>query len=411
LLFLYRVQNAIHSSHFLHRLPLSINAYSAQIQNSKTSALAALAVVSAASAQSSLTIDGYIDRGFATTNNTNNTKDAKAVGSNAGTTTVGIKGSEDLGGGFKAGFSINTDWNEAAGQTQDALAQTDVPAGSSGFGNSQSFLELSSATYGSLRLGSPNNEILGATTSVASPAFSTGIGSAYSSSFSVTNGYGTGTVGAGNIINAQATITGTANAGQRGIRQANTIKYISPNISGFSAALGVVQKNSTAGTADIVGVTDMSVSYANGPVQVVYAAIQYKVGANVPLNGSLAANGESKSSILGASYQVLPNVKLHAGLSKSTSTNTAVNYDSTGTQFGVTYDVTPVIVVMAQMAKVNDKAASNVDRKMVGLGADYKFSKTTRAYVRYDSIDYKSNGTAESGSEVKRTAFGVSKAF
>jgi len=309
-------------------------------------------------------------------------------------------------GGDETAVDVTVD-----GQAQDALAQTDVPAGSSGFGNSQSFLELSSATYGSLRLGAPNNEVLGAVTSVASPAFSTGIGSAYSSTFSVHNGYGTGTTGAGNIINAQAAITSAANAGQRGIRQANTIKYISPNISGFSAAFGVVQKNSTAGTADIVGVTDMSVSYANGPVQVVYAAIQYKVGANVPLNGTLAANAESKSSILGASYQVLPNVKLHAGLSKSTSTGTTVNYDSTGTQFGVTYDVTPVIVVMAQYAKVNDKAASNIDRTLVGLGADYKFSKTARAYVRYDKVNLGSNVAAASGSEQTRTAFGVSKAF
>ena len=379
----------------------------------KTSALAALAVVSAASAQtSSLTIDGYIDRGYVQTNNTNNTKDAKAVSSNAGTTTVGIKGSEDLGGGLKAGFSINTDWNEAAGQTQDALVATDVPAGSSGFANSQSFLELSSTTIGTLRLGNPNNEVLGAVTAVASPAFSTGIGSAYSSTFSIHNGYGTGTTGANNIVNAQAAITSAANAGQRGIRQANTIKYISPTFSGFNVVYGAVQKNSTGGTADIVGVTDMSVNYANGPVQVVYATIQYKVGAAAaPLNGTLAANAESKSSILGASYAVMPTLKLHAGLGKSTSTGTTVAYDSTSYQVGATYNVTPVITVMAQYAKVNDKAASNIDRTLVGLGADYNFSKTARAYVRYDKVNFGSNVVAASGSEQTRTAIGVSKSF
>jgi len=400
-------------------------------------ALAALAVVSAASAQSSLTIDGYIDRGFVSTNNTNNAKDQKAVGSNAGTTTVGIKGSEDLGGGLKAGFSINTDWSEAAGTTQDKTATNAVTAGTSGFANSQSFLELSSATLGAVRLGSPNNEILGAVTGVASPAFSTGIGSAYSSSFSIHNGMSTGTTGAGNTVGLIG--VSTTGAGARGIRQSNTIKYISPNISGFSAAFGMNQKNANTGSSDVdtVGVTDLSVSYANGPLSVVYAQTKFKAGnfATAPVTGSLQANTESTMSILAASYQVLPTVKLHAGLGRSSSTglaNTAAvaavahsalvpasaavaavnnSADTSSYQVGVTYDVTPVIVVMAQMAKVNDKASTNIDRKMVGLGADYKFSKTTRAYVRYDSIDYNSNGTAAAGTEVKRTAIGVSKAF
>ncbi len=172
--------------------------------------------------------------------------------------------------------------------------------------------------------------------------------------------------------------------------------------------------------------TEVAANYANGPLKVVFAQTKIKTGAggysnNSTTNGSgLTANATSTMSILAASYDVLPNVKLHAGLGRSTSSGIAVLSQTTGTsgpadasstQFGVTYEVTPVIVVMAQMAKVNDKAASNVDRKMVGLGADYKFSKTTRAYVRYDSIDYNSNGTAAAGSEVKRTAFGVSKAF
>jgi len=371
-------------------------------------ALAALAVVSAASAQSTLVIDGYLDRGYVATNNKDNTKDAKGVASNAGTTTVGIKGSEDLGGGLKAGFSINTDWAEAAGQTQGGTAPT--PA-QSGFANSQSFLELSSAQLGSLRLGNPNNEVLGAVTSVASPAFSTGVGSAYSSTFSIHNGYGSGKTGANNQIHSAA-ISDTSNAGVRGIRQSNTIKYISPNFSGFSAVYGFSSKNDNAGgTVNTVGVQDMSLSYANGPVQVVYASIKSTVGANtLPANDSgLTAGASNTNSILGASYQVLPNVKLHAGLGKSTSSLAA--YNSTSTQFGVTYDLSPVIAVMAQVASVNDKSTTNIDRKLVGLGVDYKFSKTTRAYVRYDSVNLNSSRTTAAANEQTRTAIGVSKAF
>ena len=106
---------------------------------------------------------------------------------------------------------------------------------------------------------------------------------------------------------------------------------------------------------------------------------------------------------------VLPNVKLHAGLGKSTSSLAA--YNSTSMQYGVTYDVTPAIVLMAQYAKVDDKAATNIDRTLVGLGADYKFSKTTRAYIRYDSVNLNSNRTTAAANEQTRTAVGISKAF
>ena len=394
-------------------------------------ALAALAAVSAASAQtSSLTIDGYIDRGYVSTNNTNNLKDAKSVSSNAGTTTVGIKGSEDLGGGLKAGFSVNTDWSEASGQSQDGTAPT---PSQSGFANSQSFLDLASAQFGTLRLGNPNSEVLGAVTSIASPAFSTGIGSAYSSSFSIHNGIGNGATGSNNIFSNSTVGVGAAgvgtNAGQRQIRQANTIKYMSPAYMGFSAVFATVRKNDTNGTTDVVGVTEFAVNYANGPLAVVYAQTKAEVGANgganltgnSATNGSaLTANSSSTMSILGASYQVLPMLKLHAGLGRSTSSGMVATSQATGVgsiadtssyQVGATYAVTPVINVLAQYVKVNDKSVANVDRTLTGLGADYNFSKTTRAYFRYDNINYASNQVAFNGSKQTRTAVGVSKAF
>jgi predicted porin len=69
------------------------------------------------------------------------------------------------------------------------------------------------------------------------------------------------------------------------------------------------------------------------------------------------------------------------------------------------------IDILAQMVKVDDTSSTNMDRKLTGLGVNYNFSKTARAYLRYDSINYASSGTAAAGSEVKRTAIGVSKSF
>jgi predicted porin len=72
--------------------------------------------------------------------------------------------------------------------------------------------------------------------------------------------------------------------------------------------------------------------------------------------------------------------------------------------------------VMAQMATVDGKNAATAtvtgDRKMTGLGLNYNFTKTARAYVRYDNLKYADGAaTVTLGSEVKRTAIGISKSF
>lgn len=282
-----------------------------------------------------------------------------------------------------------------------------MPSQTGAFANSQSFIDISGA-FGTVRAGSINNEVLTAATGVASPAFSTGVGSVYSSSWSIHNGYGTGTTGAAGIVTKTA--LGADKGGVRGIRQANTIKYISPNFNGFTVALGYAPKNDVGGTTDLVGVTEMSARYRNGPLDVMYASIKYDVGSNAPAQGSLTASSDNTNSILGASYQVLPTLKLHAGYGQSkASANSIAN--SKSQQVGVTWNATSAIDVMLQTAKVDDKNSTGYDRKMVGLGVDYKFSKTARAYLRYDDLKLNDGGTVTAGDSIKRTAVGISKSF
>jgi predicted porin len=374
-------------------------------------ALAALAAT-ASFAQSAVSITGYVDRAYLATDNSNNAKDANTVASAAGTTTLVFSGSEDLGGGLKAGFLVGTDWTDLSGLAQDGTVSTASSIQTGGFANSQSYAELSSKAIGTLRLGTINNEILTAATGVAAPAFSTGVGSSYSSSWSIHNGYGTGTSGAGGAVSAVA--MGSDKSGARGIRQANTIKFVSNNINGFTVALGYAPKNDNGGSTaanlgDTVGTTDLSIRYTNGPLDVMYASLKYEVGSSAMATGSLTANSDVTQSLLAASYQVMPALKLHAGLGSSTgSANTGV--DSTSQQIGVTFAATPNIDVMAQMATVDDKATTNADRRMTGLGVDYKLSKNTRLYVRADNLNLNTNVTA-SGSEISRTAVGFSVKF
>jgi predicted porin len=377
-----------------------------------------LAAVSAF-AQSSVVIDGYVDRGLLITDNTSNVKDLKSVGSQAGTTTVGIKVREDLGGGLSIGGSVNTDWTDLAGTSQASGIPT---ANGGGFANSQSFVDVTDAKLGTLRLGSPNNFTLTNATAVAAPAFSTGVGSSYSSTFSVANGLGTGTSGLGGTVTEQAAITSTANAGARAIRIANTVQYSSPSFNGFSAHVGITPQNNNAtadnGRGNTVGVKEYALRYTNGPVDAMYTSIKYDVGGNKVSQTTLSSAGaatitninqqDSTQNLLGVTYAVLPALKLNAGFGSFSSSGN--NFKGSSKSFGGTYTMGKVDI-LAQMAKVDDTSSTNVDRKMTGLGVNYNFSKTARAYVRYDSVNLGSNATATAGSEQKRTAIGVSKSF
>jgi len=399
-------------------------------------AIAALAAFGA-QAQSSVVIDGYFDRAYTSVNSTNNNNDARSVGSNAGTTTVGIKVREELGGGLSVGGSVNTDWSDLGGaQQKDAIgtAQRD------GFANSQSFVDVTSKAFGTLRFGTPNSFTLTNATAVAAPGFSTAIGSAYSSNFSTVNGLGTGKTDNGGIVNASSDIKNSAavaqtgvTAGQRAIRIANTVQYSSPAFYGVTAHVGFTPQNNNdtgAGTAvawnaakgdalgkaygNTIGVKEYALRYTQGPVDAMYTSIKYSVGSNIVGAGAsavttaFAAGLTSTQNLLGATYTVMPSLKLHAGLGDFSSSNDA--YKGKSTQFGATY-TTGAWDIAGQMAKVDDQSTNNADRKMTGLGVNYNLSKTARAYVRYDSINYASNKAAFEGSEQKRTAIGVSKSF
>jgi len=390
-------------------------------------ALAALAVVSAASAQtSSLTISGYIDRGFTDTSNTDSTKNSRVIGSSAGTTSIFVKGTEDIGGGNVVGFSVESDWAEFGGATQTAAFAS---AQKAGFANGESFASLASATLGTLKLGAPNSFTLGNVTGVASPAFSTGVGSAYSSKFSIANGISTGLDGyAGTAsLNAQAT-SSASNVGSRAIRIANTIQYVSPVFSGFSVGLGYAAQNNnaitSAGNTNTVGVTEYALNYTNGPIVAAFTSIKYETGSNgvnqftltpvastatlISTQKAIAGGLSSTQNMLGATYTVLPNFKLHAGFGSFSSSDNANK--GTSSQVGVTY-VIGNIDLMAQYAKVNDSSVTNADRKIFGLGANYNLSKTARVYFRYEDANFAASQVAYSGSEIKRTAVGVSKSF
>jgi predicted porin len=280
---------------------------------------------------------------------------------------------------------------------------------------------------GSLILGTPNNETLTNNTAIASPEFSTGVGSAYSTVFSTANGIGTGTTGYGGTAIAQATIDGTANVGARAIRINNTVKYQTPVFNGLQFTYAITPQNNNltaaSGNGNTVGVTEYALRYTNGPVDAMYSSIKYDVGSNgtaqlkitTTAGGAIGVTGyntmalqDNTQNMLGVKYQVLPSLKLNVGIGSFTSSSGTYQGSSRG--YGGTYTM-GAVDILAQIVSVNDTSTTDYDRKLTGLGVNYNLSKTAKAYFRYDSINYATNQTAVSGSTQKRTGFGISKSF
>jgi len=385
--------------------------------------LVAIAALSAVSAFAQVTIDGYMDRGYLANTNSESIRNLKTIGSNAGTTTIGFKYYEDLGGGLNIGGQFNVDWADIGGATQTtavALAQT------SGFANSQSFMKLSSAA-GTLLMGTPNNFTLTNATAIASPEFSTGVGSTYSSSFSIANGLGTGSTGYGGLVTA-GTSSGnksSTNAGSRAIRIANTYQYVSPTVSGVTFSYGLTPQNNNrtadSGFKNTVGVTEYMLRYTNGPIDAAYSSIKYDVGANGVNTTTLAdaagnaltqttlATQDVTQNLLGVKYTTPINgLRLNLGIGSFSSSAGA--YQGTSKTYGATYS-SGVVDYLVVAAKVDDTTSGNYDRGMTGLGVNYNLSKTSRVYFRYDSINFSTSKDQVAGSVQKRTAIGISKSF
>lgn len=185
-----------------------------------------------------MTLYGVVDAGI-TKNGAANTTTFTGGGVN-GTSRLGVKGTEDLGGGLSAVFQIETGLNSGK-------------EAASSLGDRGAFVGVAGA-FGTVTMGS----------SVLSPSFYARAGT----DPSTTNNY--------SIVK----YAGSA-------RLDNSINYTSPNFAGVTVRASMVQKddNGTAGK----GATDISVVYANGPLT---------------LGASSSDNGVDSGSFVGAAYNL-----------------------------------------------------------------------------------------------------------
>jgi general bacterial porin, GBP family len=342
-------------------------------KNLIVAAVATLAAsfATAASAQSSVTLYGIVDAGLTYVNNVQ----AQNVGyqkasqwsvksGNVQASRWGLRGAEDLGGGMKAIFTLENEFDVANG------------GGGSGFGR-QAFVGLSTQA-GTVTLGRQTDAVAD-----------------YLGPVSATGSWG-GTYFAhpGNLDNLNA----------EAFRINNSIKFVSANYSGFSFAGAYGFSNAANSFADNRAYS-LGAGYANGPFKFGLAYTQAN-NANSPTNTNGAITGGKSGFQLNNDALAADNVRMRtfgAGGSFSTGaltfgavwTQTRQNayFEGVGASLVTNnyevnghYALTPALSMGAAYTFTNGRAATDgqsthLRYHQFGLQTDYALSKRTDIYA------------------------------
>jgi predicted porin len=389
-------------------------------------AIAALAATSGAFAQSSVTmygvaeavIDlgwkrttdtrkdtfnaaGVVTTGLATANNTEKAAFRVQDGNSQGTGTsrLGWRGAEDLGGGLKANFNFEMGVRIDDGDTAAGLGGNGGGSGGSGgnalFGRN-AWVGIAGG-FGEVRLG---RQRLG-----------------------TYDFQGDGYAHGGNGLYEVASTVVPGIAGQR---FSNSIKYLSPNLGGVTAVVTVRAPEGSGTTASggtINATTDTSnkvdwdvgVRYANGPVVVStgYGKTNKTTGSNngqpgpTPANVTNSTSNPTKGFFFSANYDfgvVKPYfnyTKTNATLGSLTQTGPSLASTSAETinkawtmGVRVPFGATTLIAAYAKgkadttgttitANAVSSKEARDVPQKAFAIGAQYALSKRTMLEANY----------------------------
>ena len=135
-------------------------------------------------------------------------------------------------------------------------------------------------------------------------------------------------------------------------------------------------------------------AYSAGNFNAVAARQTVKVGTNAMsalVNPTGAATGTNELTTVGANYN-LGFATVRGGFWTETVGTTV---DTAGYQLGASYPM-GAITLHASIARSDDKTTANVDKKIMGLGADYALSKRSTVYGRYENRDANTNNATDS---------------
>lgn len=372
-------------------------------------AVLALVSTTSALAQSSVTLYGIVDAAVTYTTKQTSTGGAR-TGIDAGqlaTSRWGIRGSEDLGGGLKANFTLEGTLINDTGATGLGFGGNTTVAGATvgnaaGASNSmfdrQATVGLSGG-FGAITLGRQNTALVDAI-GLAEPTSFAQAGNNPNVAYSLLN--------SGALYSTYGT-----NDGGAAFRQNNSIRYATPVMSGFGGVLmhgfGEQPGNSSANTYS--GISGFFSNGASG-VSLGYAKLNNRTD-----NSKLTMWGG------GAKYAVTSGLTLRGTYAQNeTQTDgTAIQRKIAVAGVGVDFMVMPALTLTG--AYYNIKRSGDVEGKanhFVGI-AKYALSKRTSMYTILTHVKAGSTAAADVGlssglvtagnDRANRLAVGVLHAF
>lgn len=353
--------------------------------------LLALAVLSAfagvASAQSSVTMYGIIDMNLQR-NDPKAANQASTTGVNSGHQSGsrwGIRGSEDLGGGLSAVFTLEGGYSGDTGlQGQGALFGRQVWAGlRGGFGT---FALGRVATFSS---GTGSFDMFGAV-----DPFLTGFG----------------------ISSLGSTFSSAA-----ALRVNNAALWQSPNWGGVRIGAGY-SFNATAAEAAGSGnnnpVIFTAVNYTGGPL---FVSVTYDRVSPTSAQEATGLTSDQTHIQAGATFD-LKFVKLHAAYGKEDNqfalgaTGVTNGADSTSWMAGVTVPIGSAALLASYQKRDGDTltntiGTSNADRRVWSVGGTYSMSRRTNLYASYGDSDGSNSLNNNNTYDTKQITLGVRHQF
>jgi predicted porin len=264
----------------------------------------------------------------------------------SGSSRIGFKGAEDLGGGLSAIWQIESGIN--------------MDAGGGTWGSRNTFVGLSSKSLGTVKLGNHDTAY----------KMSTGKYDVFSDTLADYNA----------IMGAESTSGVIFDE-----REGNSISYETPSFTGVTGYLSYGQRNEAGSTSNDPQVWSLAVVYANGPLSLVAA---YETHDETTEVSSSTADGTAWK--IGAGY-VFGNTRLAAIYERIESDfATGSNFERDSWYLSVAHQMGNITLKGAYgVAGETDFNGGSFDdgADMWALGLDYGLSKRTVVYALYTALD------------------------
>ena len=368
-------------------------------------ATAALAMVAGtAQAQSSVTVYGIVDAGYnsveetAATGAKTTVSNASRTNGEAATSRFGVRGTEDLGGGMKASFVL-----ESGIAADTALT----------FGGRAFWVGLEDSKMGQIRVGRQD-------------------------AFTRTLWLGADQLAAANVVGNVAYDNGTAMAASETTSHTtrhNGVNYISPRMNGVQLSLGIMQNDtetttktktgsgSQFGVSYVAGKFTAGVAYAEATTStnaVAYVAADTSDNTTANTAGSedaAATNVKTKDTAAAATYNLgfatVAYIYNKREAVNSVDLTTASNTDRTSHAFSASIPMGAKLVgrVGYGFGEYRTGAATNYNGDFKGMQAalNYNLSKRTMVYGIYGESQRDTSATQEV--KAKEYSVGVRHSF